>query len=61
MMQWGIVQNNNPFLYGESIRTYLLRGANRNVPGVIFPDPSWGYGKLCLKNSLDMARRASFV
>lgn len=61
MMQWGIVQNNNPFLYGESIRTYLLRGANRDVTDVTFPDPSWGYGKLCLKNSLDMARRSSFV
>ena len=61
MMQWGIVNNNNPFLYGESIRTYLLRGANRDVDGVIFPDPSWGYGKLCLKNSLDMARRSTLV
>ena len=61
MMQWGIVQNNSPFLYGESTRTYLLRGASRDVPGVVFPDPSWGYGKLCLKNSLDMARRASFI
>lgn len=61
MMQWGIVQNNNPFLYGESIRTYLLRGAVRDIPGVTFPDVSWGYGKLCLKNSLDIARRQSFV
>lgn len=61
MMQWGIVENHNPFLYGESIRTYLLRGADRNVPGVQFPDPSWGYGKLCLKNSLDMARRVSII
>lgn len=61
MMEWGIVQDNNPFLYGESIRTYLLRGASRDVEGVTFPDPSWGYGKLCLKNSLDFARRGSFV
>ncbi|MDA3733816.1 S8 family serine peptidase [Niameybacter massiliensis] len=61
MMEWGIINNNNPFLYGESIRTYLLRGANRDVEGVSFPDPSWGYGKLCLKNSLDIARRSSFV
>ena len=61
MMQWGIVQNNNPFLYGESARTYLIRGASRDVTGVTFPDPSWGYGKLCLKNSMDIARRSSFV
>ncbi|MEF9958882.1 S8 family peptidase [Niameybacter sp.] len=61
MMQWGIVNHNNPFLYGESVRTYLLRGAARDIDDVVFPDPSWGYGKLCLKNSLDMARRSSFV
>ncbi|MGL4736480.1 MAG: S8 family peptidase [Cellulosilyticaceae bacterium] len=56
MMEWGIVKGKNPFLYGESVRTYLLRGTNRDVPGVNFPDPRWGYGKLCLKNTMDIMR-----
>lgn len=57
LMQWGIVQQNNVFLYGENLKTYLLRGTKRDIPGVTFPSPVWGYGKLCIKNSLDILRR----
>ena len=58
MMEWGIVKGNNPFLYAESLRAYLLRGAKRDIVGVIFPDPLWGYGKLCVKGALDRARQS---
>lgn len=57
LMQWGIVQGNNAFLYGENLKTYLLRGARKDVPDVIYPSPEWGYGKLCIENSLDILRR----
>ncbi len=57
LMEWGIVQGNNVFLYGENLKTYLLRGANRNIPNETFPNTSWGYGKLCVRNSLDLLRR----
>lgn len=57
LMQWGIVEGNNLFLYGENLKTYLLRGANRNIPDVSFPSPLWGYGKLCVSQSLDILRR----
>ncbi|MGL4344408.1 MAG: S8 family peptidase [Cellulosilyticaceae bacterium] len=57
MMEWGIVKKNNVFLYGASVRTYLLRGTKKDVTGVTFPDPRWGYGKLCLKNTMDIMRR----
>ncbi len=56
MMQWGIVQRNNPFLYGESLKAYLLRGARRDIGEITFPDPLWGYGKLCTKEALNNAR-----
>ncbi|MGL4797865.1 MAG: S8 family serine peptidase [Cellulosilyticaceae bacterium] len=58
MMQWGIVEGRNAFLYGEYVRTYLLRGARRDVKGVTYPDIKWGYGKLCLKNTMDLLRRS---
>lgn len=61
MMEWGIVQNRNPFLYGESVRTYLLRGTNKDITGISIPDKSWGYGKLCLKNTMDLVRRAQVL
>lgn len=51
MMQWGIVKRNDPFLYGEKVKAYLLRGA-RPLPGeAIYPNPRLGFGALCLADS----------
>ncbi len=52
MMQWGIVNGNDPFLYGEKIKAYLHRGA-RPLPGISdYPNPLVGYGALCVRDSL---------
>lgn len=51
MMQWGIIQRNDPFLYGEKIKSYLKSGAQR-LPNIIYPNNSWGYGSLCLYNTM---------
>ena len=32
LMQWGIVNGNDPFLYGEKVKAYLRRGAKK-LPG----------------------------
>ncbi len=56
MMEWGIVRGNNPFLYGANLKTYLLRGAIREEE-ISYPSPIWGYGKLCVEESLDLLRR----
>ena len=47
MMQYGIVQGNDPFLYGEKIRAYLQRGAQRLTALVAFDKDRHrcGYGK----------------
>ena len=55
MMQWGIINGNDPFLYGEKIKSYLKRGAKRS-PERVYPNSSWGYGTLCLYNSLSLLR-----
>ena len=55
MMQWGIINGNDPFLYGEKIKSYLKRGAKRS-PERVYPNSSWGYGTLCLYNSLILLR-----
>ncbi|MDR1541630.1 MAG: S8 family serine peptidase [Clostridiales bacterium] len=52
MMQWGIVQGNDPFLYGQRVKAFLKSGTQKS-PGIEYPSPAWGYGTLCLKNSLD--------
>lgn len=52
LMEWGIVQGNDPYLYGEKVKAYLRRGA-RQLPGFPqWPNPQLGYGVLCLRDSL---------
>lgn len=52
MMEWGIVNGNDLFLYGERLKAFLKKGARRNL-FINYPNPIWGYGALCLKNSMD--------
>lgn len=54
LMQWGIVNGNDPYLYGEKVRAYLRRGA-RPLPGFAqYPNSQVGYGALCVRDSLPM-------
>ena len=52
LMEWGIVRNNDPYLYGEKVKAYLRRGA-RELPGFTeYPNPQVGYGALCVRDSI---------
>ena len=52
LMQWGIVNGNDPFLFGEKVKAYLRRGA-RPLPGFdVFPNNQVGYGALCVRESI---------
>lgn len=52
LMQWGIVEGNDPYLYGEKVKAYLIRGA-RHLPILKeYPNPQIGWGALCLRDSL---------
>ncbi|KXZ39276.1 Serine protease, subtilisin family [Alkalithermobacter thermoalcaliphilus JW-YL-7 = DSM 7308] len=48
LMQWGIVDGNDPFLYGQRLKAMLLREARRDIGFINYPDEAWGYGKLDL-------------
>lgn len=51
LMEWGIVQGNDPYLYGEKVKAYLIKGARR-LPGFTkWPNPQAGWGALCLYDS----------
>lgn len=52
MMQWGILQGNDPYLYGEKAKAYLIRGAKRIQGEQYYPNPRTGWGALCLSDSL---------
>lgn len=68
MMEWGIVKENDPYLYSDKIKAYLIKGArplsSQRLMGLQsdgnavrftregIPNPELGWGTLCLKNSL---------
>ena len=52
LMQWGILQGNDPFLYGEKMKAYLIRGARRLPFADTYPNPQTGWGALCVADSL---------
>lgn len=43
LFQWGIVQGNYPYMYSQSIKTFLRRGVIKRGKD-IYPNPQWGYG-----------------
>ena len=52
LMQWGIVEGNDPYLYGEKVKAYLRRGAQPIRGESDYPNERVGYGKLCISSSL---------
>lgn len=52
LMEWGIIQGNDPYLYGEKIKAYLQRGAVPLQEFREYPNPFVGYGALCVRESL---------
>lgn len=52
LMQWGIVDGNDPFLYGEKVKAYFQRGAREILGFEEYPNQVVGYGALCVEESL---------
>lgn len=52
LMQWGIVDGNDAFLYGEKVKAYLQRGAREILGFEEYPNQVVGYGALCVEDSL---------
>lgn len=51
LMQWGITDGNDPYLYGEKVRAYLQKGARQLPAFARYPNPQVGYGALCVRDS----------
>lgn len=52
LMQWGIVDGNDPYLYGEKVKAYLRKGAGPIRGETDLPNERVGYGALCIEESL---------
>lgn len=52
LMQYGIVEGRDQYLYGEKVRASLIRGARRFPFQQVQPSPLVGWGALCVADSL---------
>ena len=52
LMQWGIVEGHDPYLYGEKVKAWLRRGARPLPAFTEYPNEQVGYGALCVRESL---------
>ena len=55
LMQWGIVEGNEPTMSTYQIRAYLIRGCTRTT-ALTYPNEQWGYGTLNLLRTFDEMR-----
>lgn len=52
LMEWGIVRGNDPYLYGEKVKAYLIYGARQLAGYGSWPSDMAGWGALCVKESI---------
>lgn len=54
LMQYGIIQGNDPFLYGEKLKAYLWKSARALPAFSEYPNEKIGWGALCKKYFLTL-------
>lgn len=52
LMEWGIENKNDPYLYGQKLKAYFINGARQLKTFDVWPNPSAGWGALCVKDSI---------
>lgn len=52
LMEWGIVNGNDLYLYGEKVKAYMIKGARRLPFESMYPNPRLGWGALCVADSI---------
>lgn len=55
LLEWGIVNGNNPNLDTIGIKKFLVRGAQRNKQ-LQYPNRAWGYGTIDIFNAYNIFR-----
>lgn len=52
LMEWGITNGNDPFLYGEKLKAFLQKGARPLPAFSSYPNTLVGWGALCMADSI---------
>lgn len=56
ILQWGVVEQNEPYMKTNYIKSYLIRGAIRGRD-IIYPSTEWGYGEINVFESFSILTR----
>lgn len=51
LMEWGIVNGNDPYMYSDKIKAFLIRGSRKLSSVSIYPSKQAGWGALCIRDS----------
>ncbi len=54
LMEWGLIMGRDPYLYGQRLKYFMLKGARRTRTDLDYPSPTWGYGTLCVRNAIEI-------
>lgn len=54
LCEWGIIKENDIYLYGARIKNYLCRGAKRPISNFNYPDIAYGYGLVCVSDAINI-------
>ncbi|MGL4362096.1 MAG: S8 family serine peptidase [Cellulosilyticaceae bacterium] len=52
LLQYGLDNKPNGYLYGEALKAFMIKGANRPFQGEPYPNNVWGYGMMCIENTV---------
>ena len=55
ILQWAIVDGNDPTLYASQVRSYVISGA-KGRQGDVYPNREWGYGMFDLEEVFNVIR-----
>lgn len=55
-MEWAVVDRNAPLVESRAIKSYFIRGANRESD-ISYPDQQWGYGTLDINATFESLAR----
>lgn len=55
LLQWGVLERNEPIFNTVRANSYLIKGCTRR-PSIEYPNFQWGYGELNLIRSLEVLR-----
>lgn len=53
ILQWAVIEGNDPLVKSSEIKAYLIRGAVRSSD-LVYPNRSWGFGRLNVERAFEI-------